>query len=746
MRRRPTALLSALGAAILVLGTVTLAAAPARAAEIGHVGPSYAGTTAPTAEKPQSKLWHNDGFWWAAMFNPTAADWHIYRLDRPTQTWVDTGTLIDERIKVWMDVLWDGSKLYVGSAGTSPTSASASVRVYRFSYDQATKTYSRDAGFPVTPVTGGMEALVLERDTTGTLWLTYTRSSKVYVTHSSGSDGTWVSPYVLPVSGSAVTADDISGVVAFGGKIGVLWGNQNDGTYYFAIHTDGAADTTWTREVAYSRPEGSDDHLNLKVIENDPQGRVFAVVKTSLDADDDPLVVLLVRNQDGTWDTDNVVGRKGEEATRAQIVIDGENGEVYAFTAAPCCSGGTIYLKKASIRALLNGNPFGNGLGQVFMQSSANPRLNNPTSTKQTVNDATDLVVLAGDDSTSRYMHNTIEITPADTTAPDTTITEAPSGTVESPTAGFTFTADEPSTFECSLDAEPFTACTSPVTYSGLASGDHSFAVRATDTAGNVDPEPATASWVVRLPLDTLIDSGPSGTVADTPATFAFSATQEGATFACSLDGAPAQACTSPVTYSGLGQGEHTFTVAATVDGDPEPVTDTTPATRTWSIDLSPTLVITPEADARVASAAPNTNYGSATTLEADNSPVYRSLLRFAVTGVPSGTEVTSATLRLWVTNPTGNGPKVYSTSGTWSEGTVTWAGQPALGPQLADVGSTPQGAWVTYNLTSAVQGNQSVSLTLVADSTDGAAYTSREGAAEHAPQLVVQTRIATTP
>ena len=32
----------------------------------------------PTADKPQSKLWHNDGFWWAVMFNPSAGSWRIY--------------------------------------------------------------------------------------------------------------------------------------------------------------------------------------------------------------------------------------------------------------------------------------------------------------------------------------------------------------------------------------------------------------------------------------------------------------------------------------------------------------------------------------------------------------------------------------------------------------------------------------------------------------------------------------------
>ncbi len=50
-------------------------------------------------------------------------------------------------------------------------------------------------------------------------------------------------------------------------------------------------------------------------------------------------------------------------------------------------------------------------------------------------------------------------------------------------------------TFNCSLDAAAFAACTSPQTYSGLTNGSHTFQVRAVDAAGNVDPTPATYTW-----------------------------------------------------------------------------------------------------------------------------------------------------------------------------------------------------------------------------------------------------------
>src|SRR5689334_20256531 len=51
----------------------------------------------PTGEKPQSKLWYNDGRWWGDMFNRNDGKYHIYWLDLVAQTWHDTGTIIDPR-------------------------------------------------------------------------------------------------------------------------------------------------------------------------------------------------------------------------------------------------------------------------------------------------------------------------------------------------------------------------------------------------------------------------------------------------------------------------------------------------------------------------------------------------------------------------------------------------------------------------------------------------------------------------
>jgi len=62
--------------------------------------------------------------------------------------------------------------------------------------------------------------------------------------------------------------------------------------------------------------------------------------------------------------------------------------------------------------------------------------------------------------------------------------------------ASLAFTADDPSAaLACSIDGGPFVDCTSPVSLSGLAAGDHIFEVQATDEVGNSST--ASRSWTV---------------------------------------------------------------------------------------------------------------------------------------------------------------------------------------------------------------------------------------------------------
>jgi Big-like domain-containing protein len=511
----------AIVAAMLVglsLGTPT-----AQAADTGHRDFSFTANavTNPTGEKPQSKLWFNDGIWWASLFNRSTEEHHIYRYDWSAHTWSDTGTLIDERNSSKADILWDGTHLYVVSAGSGLTTSSHGARILRYSYDPTTKRYTRDQGFPVTITNAGLETIVLDKDTTGKLWVTYTQNSKVYVNRTLSDDRTWGTPFVPPVNGTSVNADDISAVVAFDSQIGVMWSNQNDSAMYFATHRDGDPDDVWQgSRTAIQGPNYADDHISLRSLQAaDSSGRVFAAVKTSLNDlsnpnPNAPLNLLLVRDRDGNW-TNHVFGRVGDNHTRPIVMLDEEHRDLYMFATAPCCTGGAIYYKKTS----LNNISFSEGLGEPFIKSDTDVNINDATSTKQNVSSATGLVVMAssgtvagtGGTGSGYYWHNAVNLAAVDGIPPDTTISSGPSGTVSTSSASFAFSSTEPdSTFECSLDGGAFGACTSPKGYNGLSDGSHTFQVRATDASRNTDATPASRSWTVDTTAPTIAGVAPA--------------------------------------------------------------------------------------------------------------------------------------------------------------------------------------------------------------------------------------------
>ncbi len=221
-----------------------------------------------------------------------------------------------------------------------------------------------------------------------------------------------------------------------------------------------------------------------------------------------------------------------------------------------------------------------------------------------------------------------------DGTPPDTTITGGPPSFSASASASFSFTSSEPdSAFGCSLDGAGFSSCTSPATLDGLAEGPHTFDVAASDSLGNTDPTPAERSWSVDTIAPVLtIESGPSADSDSSDASFAFSSSEVGTGFECSLDGTPFGACSTgggsslgsqlevltgdvhgSADYSGLDDGTHSFQVrVADLSGN------SGLASWDWKIDTTPPadhVVITPH-DSTIA--AGETQTYSAEAFDAD--------------------------------------------------------------------------------------------------------------------------------
>jgi alpha-galactosidase len=87
---------------------------------------------------------------------------------------------------------------------------------------------------------------------------------------------------------------------------------------------------------------------------------------------------------------------------------------------------------------------------------------------------------------------------------PDTLITGGPSAATTRSLAVFTFVSTVAgSRFQCRLDGGPWVRCASPVRYTGLVNGSHTFDVRAISRAGAKDRSPAHAAWLTATPAAT---------------------------------------------------------------------------------------------------------------------------------------------------------------------------------------------------------------------------------------------------
>jgi hypothetical protein len=195
-----------------------------------------------------------------------------------------------------------------------------------------------------------------------------------------------------------------------------------------------------------------------------------------------------------------------------------------------------------------------------------------------------------------------------DATPPNTTIGPSyPAALTIATGATFDFSSSEsPSTYACALDVGAYSSCSSPKTYSGLADGPHTFHVRATDTATNTDPSPATYNWTIDTtpPVTTIGPTMPGANTQSASATFDLGSNEPGSTFECRLDGAVFVSCATPASYGGLGDGTHIFDVRAT---DPAGNLDTSPATYSWKIDnVAPSIpTLTAPVDALMTNGPP---------------------------------------------------------------------------------------------------------------------------------------------
>src|SRR5262245_51709229 len=144
--------------------------------------------------------------------------------------------------------------------------------------------------------------------------------------------------------------------------------------------------------------------------------------------------------------------------------------------------------------------------------------------------------------------------------------------------------------------------------------------------------------------------------------------------------------------------------------------------------------------DSYVRSGAPNSNFGTATTILSDGNDggsILNAYLRFTIGNV--GT-ISNAKLRLHVADTTAGRYDVLSVaSTTWGETSITWNNKPATGALVTSFTGATSGTWLELDITSVARPNTALSFAIVPhNTTDGVDFHSKEASASNRPQVVI--------
>jgi hypothetical protein len=355
--------------------TLSWSAATAAATPTSPAGPAQLGVasslyptipvSANTGEKPQNKLWYYDGTWWAVLPSATI---------QPAGSWV-----FRQEAGGWRNVLWLTGNTSV-RADVDPVGDvvrillhGATSQVISIQYDATNHTYTAWAPqpAPVTVPLPGSETATLDVDGTGRMWIAYDGTTTANVIWADAPYTTFSKPIVLA---SGILVDDIDVVTKVPGGMTVMWSNQAAKRFGFRLHLDGAAPTAWSANEVPGGQDAlkvyhgmADDHINTAVASD---GTFYAAVKTSYDTKGYPVLGLLVRHPNGTWDHFYPIDDIG---TRPIVLLNEQAGLVtVAYTASTNLD--NVLVKSTPINAI----NFGGAAATLISGKN-----NNVTSTRQ---------------------------------------------------------------------------------------------------------------------------------------------------------------------------------------------------------------------------------------------------------------------------------------------------------------------------------------------------------------------------
>lgn len=408
----------------------------------------------------------------------------------------------------------DGKILVVGT-GLGPTGADFAVARYNTD-GSLDPTFSGD-GIQITDVDGSFE------DANG---VTVQPDGKIIVVGVTGStddfglvrynadgslDTTFSGDGKLTTDFGVISSDGGAAVVVQpDGRIVAVGGGTGAANVDFAVaryDADGSLDTTFSEDGKQTTDfggSGSDNGEGAAGVALQPDGKIvaagaggpgldFALARYQTDGSLDATF-----SGDGTQSTD--FGPKSGGASGLGLQADGR------IVAAGAGNGGEDFaVARYGADGALDSTFSGDGKVTTDFAGSVDQAKGvalqadgNIIAAGGATNDSRDVALV-------RYEGGGVSVIP-DTTSPETTISEGPAqgASTADATPTFSFSSSEGgSTFACRVDGGAPFACSSPYTLPGLAGGQHTFMVAATDAALNADITPATRTFTVQAPAIT---------------------------------------------------------------------------------------------------------------------------------------------------------------------------------------------------------------------------------------------------
>ncbi len=351
------------------------------------------------------RLWFAAGAWWGALVEPRTGELRIFRLDRPTQSWLDTGAVVDGRANVIVDAVSDGSRVWIATARQG-SGADDGVRVAAFTLAAGSDRYRLDPDMPEQATQAGANAISLARDGAGTLWLTALADGNLRIARRASDSGRWsVGPPPAVTGRPEAGRVAAAAIVASGGRTRLLWVRSNESVLLDAVHEDAAPAGFWAVSTVDVPGLGTISGALAATIVDPARPDTLAVAHLAGDGSErstDAQILLLASRADGEWSR-SLVARFKDRLNRPAVTVDAARREVVVAMTSRAGSR-SIIAKRASLDRLA----FDTGQGEPLIVSGQDPEVDEATTAAGPLGSGAGLVVVASDATTGRYLHATV--------------------------------------------------------------------------------------------------------------------------------------------------------------------------------------------------------------------------------------------------------------------------------------------------------------------------------------------------